>query len=84
MTTEQDITSSQDFAWLLNGFVLRVHGVTHALVLSSDEWARANGKAPLATILAQAQIADDFAYLARTPAKAAMQGSIGIMISATA
>jgi acetyl-CoA C-acetyltransferase len=42
-----------------------------ALVLSSDEWARANGKHPLATILAQAAVADDFAYLARTPAKAA-------------
>ena len=42
-----------------------------ALVLASDEWARANGKEVLATILAQAQIADDFPYLARTPAKAA-------------
>jgi acetyl-CoA C-acetyltransferase len=42
-----------------------------ALVLSSDEWARANGKTVLATIIAQAQVADDFAYLARTPAKAA-------------
>lgn len=28
--------SSQDFAWLINGFVQRVHGVTHALILSSD------------------------------------------------
>src|ERR671916_2021124 len=36
-----------------------------ALVLASDEWAQRNGKAPLATILAQAQIADDFPYLAR-------------------
>jgi acetyl-CoA C-acetyltransferase len=42
-----------------------------AVVLASDEWAKRNGKTPLATILAQAQIADDFAYLARTPAKAA-------------
>jgi acetyl-CoA C-acetyltransferase len=42
-----------------------------ALVVASDEWARRNGKAALATIVAQAQIADDFAYLARTPAKAA-------------
>jgi acetyl-CoA C-acetyltransferase len=40
-------------------------------VLASDEWAQRNGKTPLATILAQAQIADDFPYLARTPAKAA-------------
>jgi acetyl-CoA C-acetyltransferase len=42
-----------------------------ALVLSSDEWAEQHGKAPLATIVAQAQVADDFAYLARTPAAAA-------------
>jgi acetyl-CoA C-acetyltransferase len=44
-----------------------------ALVLSSDEWAQRNGKAVLATIIAQAQVADDFAYLARTPAKAAQK-----------
>ena len=31
----------------------------------------ANGKSALATIVAQAQVADDFAYLARTPANAA-------------
>jgi acetyl-CoA C-acetyltransferase len=42
-----------------------------ALVLSSDEWARAQGKEILATIVAQAQTADDFPYLARTPALAA-------------
>src|SRR3984885_12876349 len=39
-----------------------------ALVLSSDEWASKNGKTVLATIVAQSQIADDFPYLARTPA----------------
>jgi acetyl-CoA C-acetyltransferase len=44
-----------------------------ALVVSSDDWARANGKHPLATIVAQGAVADDFAYLARTPAKAAQQ-----------
>ena len=42
-----------------------------ALVLASDEWAREHAKESLATILAQAQVADDFAYLARTPALAA-------------
>jgi acetyl-CoA C-acetyltransferase len=42
-----------------------------ALVLASDEWARAHGKRALATIVAQAAVADDFAYLARTPANAA-------------
>ena len=41
-----------------------------ALVLSSDEWAKANGKPALATIVGQAAVADDFAYLARTPAAA--------------
>ena len=41
-----------------------------ALVLSSDEWARRNGRQPLATIVAQAAVADDFPYLARTPANA--------------
>jgi acetyl-CoA C-acetyltransferase len=42
-----------------------------ALVFSSDEWAKRAGKHALATIVAQAQVADDFPYLARTPAKAA-------------
>jgi acetyl-CoA C-acetyltransferase len=42
-----------------------------ALVLSSDEWAAANGKEPLAEIVAHAQSANDFAYLATTPATAA-------------
>ena len=31
---------------------------------------RANGKTPLAKIVAQAAVADDFPYLAKTPAKA--------------
>ena len=44
-----------------------------ALVVASDEWAKRNGKRALATIVAQAAVADDFAYLARTPAKAAQQ-----------
>ncbi|HEV3388927.1 MAG TPA: acetyl-CoA C-acetyltransferase [Solirubrobacteraceae bacterium] len=42
-----------------------------ALVVASDEWAKANGKPALATIVAHAQVADDFPYLARTPANAA-------------
>jgi acetyl-CoA C-acetyltransferase len=44
-----------------------------ALVLATDEWAKANGREVLATILAQGAVADDFAYLARTPARAAQQ-----------
>ena len=42
-----------------------------ALVVSSDEWAEREGKEILATIVAQAAVADEFAYLARTPANAA-------------
>ena len=42
-----------------------------ALVVASDEWASANGKEVLGEIVGQAQVADDFAYLARTPANAA-------------
>jgi acetyl-CoA C-acetyltransferase len=42
-----------------------------ALVLASEEWAAANGKEALAEIVAHAQSANDFAYLATTPAKAA-------------
>jgi len=41
-----------------------------AVVLASDEWAKRNGKTVLATIVAQAAVADDFPYLARTPANA--------------
>jgi len=42
-----------------------------ALVLASDEWAKRNGRKALAKIVAQAQVADDFPYIARTPANAA-------------
>ncbi len=42
-----------------------------ALVVASEEWAQANGKEALATIIGQAAVADDFPYLARTPANAA-------------
>jgi acetyl-CoA C-acetyltransferase len=44
-----------------------------ALVLASDEWAEANDKEILATIIAQAAVADEYAYLARTPANAAIK-----------
>jgi acetyl-CoA C-acetyltransferase len=42
-----------------------------ALVLASSEWADRNGKTVLAEIIAQAAVADDFPYLARTPGAAA-------------
>jgi acetyl-CoA C-acetyltransferase len=41
-----------------------------ALVVTSEEYAKKRGLHVLATIIAQAYVADDFAYLARTPAKA--------------
>jgi acetyl-CoA C-acetyltransferase len=41
-----------------------------ALVVTSDEFAKRRGLDVLATIVSQAYVADDFAYLARTPAKA--------------
>jgi acetyl-CoA C-acetyltransferase len=41
-----------------------------ALVVTSEEFARRRGLDPLATIVSQAYVADEFAYLARTPAKA--------------
>jgi acetyl-CoA C-acetyltransferase len=44
-----------------------------AIVVASDEWAEANGRAPLARVLAYGMAADDFAYLAKTPALAARQ-----------
>ena len=54
-----------------------------ALVLASDEWAAANGKTALATIVAQAAVADDFAYLARTPANAALKALAKAGLSAS-
>jgi acetyl-CoA C-acetyltransferase len=40
------------------------------VVVCSEEFARRRGLEPLATVLAQGYVADEFAYLARTPAKA--------------
>src|SRR4051795_5519193 len=44
-----------------------------AVVVTSEEFARERGLEVLATILSQAYVADDFAYLARTPANAGKQ-----------
>ncbi len=44
-----------------------------ALVLASDEWAKANDRTPLATVISYGTVADDFPYLAKTPANAAKQ-----------
>jgi acetyl-CoA C-acetyltransferase len=44
-----------------------------AVIVASEEWANANGRTPLAKVLAYGTVADDFPYLARTPARAAQQ-----------
>jgi acetyl-CoA C-acetyltransferase len=44
-----------------------------AVVVASDEWAERNGRQPLARVLSYGTVADDFPYLARTPAGAAKQ-----------
>ena len=41
-----------------------------ALVLASEDWAAANGFEPLAVIRSSGYVADDYAYLVRTPAGA--------------
>jgi len=43
------------------------------VVVCSDELARRRGLEPLATVLAQGYVADEFAWLARTPANAGAQ-----------
>ena len=40
------------------------------VIVCSEEWASKRGLEPLATILSQGYVADDFAYLVRTPANA--------------
>ena len=44
-----------------------------AVVVASQEWAKREGHPPLARVLSYGTVADDFAYLARTPAGAAKQ-----------
>jgi acetyl-CoA C-acetyltransferase len=53
-----------------------------ALVVTSEEFAKKRGLEILATILGSAYVADEYAYLARTPAKAAARvlGKAGMTI----
>ncbi len=44
-----------------------------AVVVASDEWAESNGRQAIARVLSYGAVADDFPYLARTPAGAAKQ-----------
>jgi acetyl-CoA C-acetyltransferase len=41
--------------------------------VASEEWAKGESRSPLARILSYGTVADDFPYLARTPAGAAKQ-----------
>jgi hypothetical protein len=57
MTADNAIDKPVDVGWLINGFVKRVHGVTHALVLSADglpltasEWVSSDDAEQLAAI----------------------------------
>ena len=43
------------------------------VIVTSEEFARERGLEILATIISQGYVADEFAYLARTPAKAGAQ-----------
>ncbi len=44
-----------------------------AVIVASEEWAKREDRPPLARVLSYGTVADDFPYLARTPAKAAKQ-----------
>jgi acetyl-CoA C-acetyltransferase len=44
-----------------------------SVVVASEEWASQNGREALAKVLSYGTVADDFPYLARTPANAARQ-----------
>jgi acetyl-CoA C-acetyltransferase len=44
-----------------------------AVVVVSEEWAEREGRAPIARVLSYGTVADDFPYLAKTPANAAKQ-----------
>jgi acetyl-CoA C-acetyltransferase len=44
-----------------------------AVIVASEDWAASNGHSALAKVVSYGTVADDFAYLARTPALAAKQ-----------
>ena len=44
-----------------------------AVIVASEEWASENGRRPIAKVLSYGAVADDFPYLAKTPARAAQQ-----------
>jgi acetyl-CoA C-acetyltransferase len=44
-----------------------------AIVVASEEWAESQGRKPLAKVLSYATVADEYAYLARTPGNASLK-----------
>ena len=44
-----------------------------AIIAVSEEWAQSNGRTAMAKVVSYGSVADDFPYLARTPANAAKQ-----------
>jgi acetyl-CoA C-acetyltransferase len=44
-----------------------------AVIVASEAWAQKNKRTPIATVLSYGQVADDFPFLAKTPANAAKQ-----------
>jgi acetyl-CoA C-acetyltransferase len=52
------------------GYAPSVNDGAGCLLVASEEFARRRGLEPLATIVATAAVADEFAWLARTPARA--------------
>jgi acetyl-CoA C-acetyltransferase len=44
-----------------------------AVIVASEDWAKEHGRTPMAEVLSYGAVADDFPYLAKTPARAAKQ-----------
>jgi acetyl-CoA C-acetyltransferase len=44
-----------------------------AVIVAAEDWASQNGREPLARVLSYGTVADEFPYLAKTPARAAKQ-----------
>src|ERR1700761_8941511 len=49
-----------------------------AIVVASEDWAEKEGRKPLAKMVSYAMVADDYAYLARTPGNAALKALAAI------
>jgi uncharacterized protein len=81
VTAYHDAASTPDFTWLISDFVDRVHGVTHALILSADGLAltasRSTGQADADNLAA---IASGVLGLARTSSDMFGMGSCEVII----